>query len=666
MATKNPATKVRVDHLNRALRAGTDRAADLEEKLAALLVPILDRAADTAARAFSATATDHLATPVVPAAGVTAAAANPRSTMVALYPRPDEAAALEHAGGEPAGILHVTLAYLGETDGPLEQVAEVLRPVASGHAALEGAVAGIGAFADNGDGHPIILLPDVGGLVELRQAVCEALAAASVDYSRDHGYTAHVTVAYADEPATPSPEMFGQPLHFDELVLVRGDTERMAIQLVGPRPVTAAGNPGWTAPAADELVDVAALVANLRTKTDPVRLAAIEATMTEALAAAGLAFDVTNPFTAKVLAQAGSQISHIASTTQANVMRVIASAYEEGLSIPDTAKAIQAGMRAANPARATLIARTELAGAVNGGSLAATQIVSAATGDKYYKAWLTAGGAKFPRHETYGGLDGQTVPLDDTFAVGGFDLEFPADPDGPPEEVCNCRCTMEYTDSIDGTDLAAPEGIDAPDEIGDEELSDSGIGGQIAAQEMLGDSLAVEAGAPVDAFMVDLGKVPAEVIDACKRNGVTWHAGKRLSDQDDLGRLAGVKPGAWAKKGSTWDDVAGVYSPRNKVVAMGSEGSGASFSTAIHETAHAFEDAAGLAGDEQLVAAHRRLFSSLNPYLQQGSPGSLAGRRELFAEGVATYITRGRPAAVALFDARFVAYLERVVPGLAG
>jgi hypothetical protein len=58
---------------------------------------------------------------------------------------------------------------------------------------------------------------------------------------------------------------------------------------------------------------------------------------------------------------------------------------------------------------------------------------------------MTAPGAKFPRHEDYDGLDGQTVALDATFDVGEAQLQFPGDPDGPPEEVCNCRCTMEYS-----------------------------------------------------------------------------------------------------------------------------------------------------------------------------------------------------------------------------
>ena len=207
----------------------------------------------------------------------------------------------------------------------------------------------------------------------------------------------------------------------------------------------------WTPPLANEVIDVDTLIAQFRGKTDPVRRALIEAVMGAALAGHGLDFDVTNPLTSKVLAQSGSQIVDIASTTQLNVMRIIRESYEAGLTIPDTAKAIRSGMKEANVARSLLIARTEMVGAVNGGSLAATQIVSdssVAAGEAgMLKEWLTAEGAQFPRHEEYDDLDGQTVELDAAFDVGGTELMFPGDPDGPPEEICNCRCALAYVEA---------------------------------------------------------------------------------------------------------------------------------------------------------------------------------------------------------------------------
>lgn len=480
--------RVTAAHHNAVLQKATKRAQDLEPRLASVLEPILVDAGRKAARSFKAMVTDHMtasgmdalrgadrlalscvppseARGLISSLGLTAAAPTPTSTMIALYPRKEEADALAHVPGEEPGILHVTLAYLGQaTDDEVEAVKGALGKVAASHSALSGHVGGIGVFDDNGNGHPAILLPDVPGLVELRQAVCEAIVSADADYSRDHGYSPHLTVAYNDDDVTfPSRGVLGQPLHFDELALVRGDRAVIRIPLTGGKPLTAAaGEPTpWTAPAADEIIDVAALVSKLRTKTDPVRLALIKTTMDPALENAGLSFDVTNPYIGAVIGKSGAQIKGIAETTQINVMKIIKASYDQGLSIPDTAAAISQGMAAAAPDRATLIARTELAGAVNGASLAATQMVEDVTGTTYFKTWMTAPGARFPRHEDYEGLDGQEVGLDEEFDVGGFPMDHPADPDGPAEEVCNCRCTMSYTDQYgndDGEVDAAEEG----------------------------------------------------------------------------------------------------------------------------------------------------------------------------------------------------------------
>ncbi len=265
---------------------------------------------------------------------------------------------------------------------------------------------------------------------------------------------------------------------------------------VWPSNLVAAATPDWTSPARDEILDVDSLVASLRTKTDPIRQAVIETTARPALDDVGIEYDVTNPFTRKALAQSGSQITEISKTTQFNVMRIIRTSYDQGLSIPDTATAIRVGMTEAAPARATLIARTELAGAVNGGSLAATQIYdqSVPGGSGLMKSWLVSPGAKFPRHEEYDGLDGQTTTLDGYFDVGGFQLQFPGDPDGPPEEICQCRCTMIYEEGgqtvaeadaesgappdIPSADGEAPEGgAELADQVEALALSDVGAGG---------------------------------------------------------------------------------------------------------------------------------------------------------------------------------------------
>jgi 2'-5' RNA ligase/predicted ABC-type ATPase len=535
---------VSLDHHNAVLAKATARAEKLEGRLAALLEPILAEAGRKAAAAFRARATDHLAATglaLVSAGDVQGADVRPTSTMVAVKPRPEEAARIALTDPES---LHVTLAYLGDVEGDLDAVVEALRPVAASYAPLAGVVGGVGIFGSPGEDGPIIALPDVPGLVELRVAATEALIDAGVEYGREHGFLAHLTVAYraetegeippsahyrpaenpgeacatcgyfdaawstcrmfdapaqaayvCDEWTDETYDPFGEELHFDSLVVVRGDQVEAELPLVGVPALTAAGTPpDWTAPAGDEVVDVDSLVQQIREKTDPVRQAMVETTMTPALRAAGLSFSVTNPLTAKVLAGAGAKVTNIAETTRLNVMRTIRAAYDNGLSIPQTASVIREGMASAAPARATMIARTELAGAVNGGSLAATEIVSTATGDSYEKTWLTAPGAKFPRHEEYDGLDGQTQPLDAPFDVGGFPLMYPGDPDGEAGEVINCRCTIIY---------GSPEGEQQADADQPPDLEEGGGGGgalQLGPPE--GDDVSVDAGPPVPADMV--------------------------------------------------------------------------------------------------------------------------------------------------------------------
>lgn len=795
--------------LTRQLRRAEKHAEAVEPLLAAALEDVLTDIGEQAARRFTARATSltAAATPGVKAS----------STMVCLKPTPEQQAGLHL--GDVAGTtvdvenIHLTLCYLGDTIGPLGPIVDALRPVSLAHAALSGLVGGYGVFSDLGDGYPLIGLPDVPGLVELRVAVTEALASSGIDYARNHGYCPHLTLGYF--PTVPA--LNGLEPHsvtFGALYIVRGDTEVVPLPLSGRPPVTAgahvydallpdvdpagggdwfpvtsingaplpaqdgpiviragraapagfdfsggrcegksswgsrcsfpAGHSGlhhgvldpywekgespadfhvraderamlakspdgdvvekirevaeahrpeepqyghvawhaasgtvfwqswdgtgrdeWDAaeaaflaidgvnevigeaeaalpegdgweqvystvrwplhpdlyqtfgrgdppafipPGADEIVDADEIVGRIMARIKPVRDAAIRAVtqpaaeaigvlpiterVTEedayaalraeakamvrvpgphqgvqliqsavrhfdpldpaqrlhiirddegALKAAyqysiladrvgdgeigslvrgggtalmqqgardavehglpldvayapsskgfyeklgfepyggaghmrltderldalatkeripdaprlsssetiGLGFDTTNPLIDAVMQQTGSQVVEIADTTRLNVMRIVRASYQEGLSIPHTAAAIREGMADASTARATLIARTELAGAVNGASLAAVRTVERATGTTYHKVWMTAPGAKTPRHYLYDGLNGQSRKLEAEFDVGGYSLQHPGDPDGPPGEVCNCRCALRYDD----------------------------------------------------------------------------------------------------------------------------------------------------------------------------------------------------------------------------
>lgn len=42
-------------------------------------------------------------------------------------------------------------------------------------------------------------------------------------------------------------------------------------------------------------------------------------------------------------------------------------------------------------------------------------------------------------------VNGTVVPIDEPFIVGGYEMQFPGDEtNAPPEEIINCRCSVEY------------------------------------------------------------------------------------------------------------------------------------------------------------------------------------------------------------------------------
>jgi hypothetical protein len=86
------------------------------------------------------------------------------------------------------------------------------------------------------------------------------------------------------------------------------------------------------------------------------------------------------------------------------------------------------------------IARTEIQGAMNGGTLAAARAAEEASGERMYKRWLATTDERV--RATHAVADGQMVRLSEPFTVGGFPVQHPADPFAPPQESINCRCSM--------------------------------------------------------------------------------------------------------------------------------------------------------------------------------------------------------------------------------
>jgi len=102
--------------------------------------------------------------------------------------------------------------------------------------------------------------------------------------------------------------------------------------------------------------------------------------------------------------------------------------------------------------RAVVVARTEAIGAMNAGRAEAFRVVAEESGDDLEMFWLATSDSRTrPSHRA---AEGQRVPVGGTFSVGGFDLRFPGDPSGPPQEVIQCRCTMLLVEPGETVDLS--------------------------------------------------------------------------------------------------------------------------------------------------------------------------------------------------------------------
>jgi HK97 family phage portal protein len=115
----------------------------------------------------------------------------------------------------------------------------------------------------------------------------------------------------------------------------------------------------------------------------------------------------------------------------------IQEAVKEGEGISDIADRIRSLFEETYKHRAETIARTEVISANNKASLEGMKQCGITT-----KSWLTAGDERV--RETHAVLDEVTIGIDEKFNVGGYEADMPGDPNLPPEESINCRCTIYW------------------------------------------------------------------------------------------------------------------------------------------------------------------------------------------------------------------------------
>lgn len=161
-------------------------------------------------------------------------------------------------------------------------------------------------------------------------------------------------------------------------------------------------------------------------------------------------------FVTRYLAEVRNRLSRIPDEVHDLMAGQLAAGINLGEGIPKLAARIDELLSTTATARwrnrAVVIARTEVIGALNAGRQDAFLAVAEQTGDQFEKMWLATDDARTrPTHDE---ADGQRVPLTAPFIVGGFELQFPGDPSGPPQECVQCRCTQLLLEPGEETDLS--------------------------------------------------------------------------------------------------------------------------------------------------------------------------------------------------------------------
>ncbi|WP_428950961.1 phage minor head protein [Streptomyces sp. cg35] len=101
---------------------------------------------------------------------------------------------------------------------------------------------------------------------------------------------------------------------------------------------------------------------------------------------------------------------------------------------------------ATHEAWANALVQTELRSAMNAGTLTAALLNGADTGTRMLKTWRIHMPLDGRTRDAHQQANGQTVPIDQPFTVGGERLMFPGDPtSASPAQTWNCRCTLRLT-----------------------------------------------------------------------------------------------------------------------------------------------------------------------------------------------------------------------------
>jgi hypothetical protein len=144
-------------------------------------------------------------------------------------------------------------------------------------------------------------------------------------------------------------------------------------------------------------------------------------------------------------ATTGKFIRTIQTTTIDEIQRIVGlmtqEGIDEGLSIESIAGLINSRFAKewgdASKWMSRRIAQTETIRASNYG----TRMGVDSLGIEYVQSWLCTQDGRERETHAQAAIDNDRIPSSQRFVVGGYECEYPGDPNLPPEESINCRCS---------------------------------------------------------------------------------------------------------------------------------------------------------------------------------------------------------------------------------
>ena len=148
---------------------------------------------------------------------------------------------------------------------------------------------------------------------------------------------------------------------------------------------------------------------------------------------------VVNHAAVEYMDSATNRLAQVGERLWRDVRAQTVTALEKGLSVEQLKSNLE-GITQWSEYRADTVARTETMSAYVRGEYEAQRAFG--SDGPVEKVWLAALDDR--TRESHAAADGQCVPIDQPFYVGGVAMDAPFDPGAPPEEVVNCRCVVNY------------------------------------------------------------------------------------------------------------------------------------------------------------------------------------------------------------------------------